>query len=99
MPYNDPIIRGELLDSCISLIKDNNYLFLLIGDQFGRNKTSTSTLMERYLLSSGIPSKNISKRLYDHYPNSIIEAFDILPFYLKLVFPSKMCLLRLYQRI
>lgn len=38
MPYNDPIIRGELLDSCISLIKDNNYLFLLIGISLGETK-------------------------------------------------------------
>ena len=82
MPYNNPIIRGEILDACISLLHDNNYLFLLIGDQFGKNKTSTSTLMKRYLLSSGIPSNNISKSLYDHYPDSIIEAFDILPFLL-----------------
>lgn len=83
MSYNDSIIRGDLLDSCISLNKDNNYLFLLIGDQFGRNKTSTSTLMKRYLLLSGIPSKIYQKSLYDHYPDSIIEAFDILPFLLE----------------
>jgi len=80
LPYSDPILRGQILDECISKIKSFYPLFILVGDKYGKNKESTSTLMTRYLLSRGISIEYISKNLYDHYPDSIIEIFELIPF-------------------
>ena len=82
LPYSDPVLRGEILKQCIYTTKDHHSLFLLIGDQHGRNKETTSTLMKRYLLSSGVSSDNISKSIYDKFPDSILESLEILPFLL-----------------
>ena len=73
-PYNNPIIRGRILDSCISLIKNHNYLFILIGDRYGNNKESSSNLMSRYLSSRGSNKDNIFKNDFDQFPDSIVES-------------------------
>jgi len=82
LPYLDPVLRGRILKQCIYTTKEHHPLFLLIGDQHGRNKETTSTLMKRYLLSSGVSSDNISKSVYDKFPASILESLEILPFLL-----------------
>lgn len=82
LPYPDPVLRGKILKQCIYTTKDHHPLFILTGDQHGRNKETTSTLMKRYLLSSGVSPDNISKSICDTFPNSIIESLNILPFLL-----------------
>ena len=82
LPHIDPIIRGKILHECIQYIKKNNFMFILIGDQYGKNKETTSTLMKRYLLSCGIESEKINKSVCDIFPNSIVESMELLPFFL-----------------
>jgi hypothetical protein len=82
LPYSDPVLRGQILKQCIFYTKDHHSLFLLIGGKHGQNKETTSTLMKRYLLSSGVSSQNINKSIYDKFPDSIVESLEILPFLL-----------------
>lgn len=76
-PYLDPILRGKLLDSCLYFIKDHTPMFILIGDKYGNNKESTSTLMSRYLLSKGVAKTFITKSLHDKSLESIGEALTV----------------------
>lgn len=78
-PYDNPVLRGKILDSCMSLIKEKNPIFILIGDRYGKNKESTSTLMKRYLLSNGICTEKINIILYDKFPDFIPESLNLLP--------------------
>jgi len=78
LPHSNPIIRGKMLQECLHTSKTYKILFVLIGDQYGKNKETTSTLMKRYLLSCGIPSDVINKSIYDKFPYSIVESFEII---------------------
>ena len=80
LPYENPVLRGELLKQCIYFIKEHNYLFILIGNLFGKNKTKTSSLMNDYLLYCGIDTDSIIKNLYDKFPDSITESLELLKF-------------------
>ena len=82
LPYENPVLRGELLKQCIYFIKEHNYLFILIGDLFGKNKRKTSSLMNNYLLSCGIDPDAIIKNIYDKFPDSITESLELLKFML-----------------
>ena len=84
LPHKNPIIRGKILNQCIDMTKEHTPLYLLIGDKYGHNKETTSTLMKRYLLLSGVKSDNINKSICDKFPDSLIEAFEILPLMLNL---------------
>ena len=81
-PYENPVLRGMIMDSCLSLIKQKNPIFILIGDRYGKNKESTSKLMKRYLLCNGIFSEKINIILYDKFPDFISESLNLLPFIL-----------------
>ena len=82
LPSDDPVIRGQIIKGCIDVAKNHKILFLLVGDKYGLNKETTSTLMKRYLLSSGIQSEIINKSIYGKFPDSILESLEILPFML-----------------
>jgi hypothetical protein len=79
-PYQNPVLRGKLLDECILYAKTYTPLFILIGDVYGKNKIATSTLMKRYLVKCGVSTRYIIKTLCDNFPDSIIESLEILPF-------------------
>lgn len=79
-PYSSPILRGQIIDTCISMIKNKVPIFILIGGKYGCNKDSTSSLMKRYLLFSGIPSNHIYKSLYDIFPDSLLESLELLQY-------------------
>jgi hypothetical protein len=49
-----PIIRGEIIDSCLSLVKDNLPLFICLKSSTVNNKDDLSSLSMWYLLSRGI---------------------------------------------
>ena len=82
LPYENPVLRGMILDSCITKIKEKKPLFILLGDRYGKNKESTSTLMKRYLLSIGICSNSINKILCNKFPDFISESLHLLSFIL-----------------
>jgi hypothetical protein len=84
LPYYDPILRGEILKQCVNTAKNHYCLYLLTGNRYGKNKETTSTLMKRYLLSTGVRSENINKSKYDKFPDSILESLKILPFILNI---------------
>lgn len=64
-PYLNPITRGKILDTCISMIKNYNPIFILTGNAYGKNIASTKSLMKRYLLSQGISNNNLIKTSFD----------------------------------
>lgn len=79
LPYIDPIIRGQIVDSCISLItKDVIGLFCTIGDKKGKNIRTISELYSRYLISRGIEEKYINSTIYDIFPDCISDAIDVV---------------------
>lgn len=84
LPYENPILRGEILNQCIGAIGEHKYLFILVGDRYGKNRDATSTLMKRYLLSRGVKGENIHKSVYDKFPDSIVESLEMLPFLLEI---------------
>jgi hypothetical protein len=80
IPYVNPVLRGKILESCISLIKCYTPLFVLNGGVYGRNKDSTNTLMKRYLRVRGVKDQYINKFPYNNYPECISETLELLPF-------------------
>jgi len=70
-PYENPVLRGRILDECISRIGKNRYFFILIGKKI-------STFMKRYLLKNNIDSSCIYKNHCDSFPDSLTESFVIM---------------------
>jgi hypothetical protein len=79
-PYTDPIVRGEIVDNCFSVVKDNRVCFYTIGGVYGNNTQSTCDLSRRYLLSCGVEDVNINRNQYDEFPDCIIEAMNMIDF-------------------
>lgn len=77
LPYSCPIIRGNILDTCIRLSNQNS-LYVLSGDKYENNKNTTSTLSSRYLRKRGISMKSIIKNLYNNFPTALLDIFEIL---------------------
>ena len=72
--YNDPIIRGEIIDNCINSFQNKYACFLIIEGQ----KNNSSILTKRYLISRGIKNKDIIVHQYNDFPDCIIEAITII---------------------
>ena len=83
-PYDNPVMRGMIIDSCIATMNKKTPVFILVGDRYGKNKESTSTLMKRYLLSTGICSEQITKILCDKFPDFLSESLELLPLILNI---------------
>jgi hypothetical protein len=79
LPCDNPITRGNILKECLLMGKNNGVIFLLVGNKYGLNNDTTSTLMKRYLLRSGVESNDITKSVFDKFPDLIKESLDILP--------------------
>ena len=78
-PSNNVITRGKILDSSMSMIKKYKPIFFVIGNIQGENKVSTSILMKRFLLTSGIPSENIIKiNISNSYEECLLECLEIM---------------------
>jgi hypothetical protein len=80
IPNDNPVTRGKQLNECISSSNGHNSLFILVGDKYGLNRDTTSTLMKRYLLSFGVYSNNINKSIKEKFPESILESLELIKF-------------------
>lgn len=78
LPYLDPIIRGELVNSCITTLNDEKGMFVCIGGKQGENKMKIGSLVRRYLLSCKVKDEDIIIQEFDEFPDSILEALIIL---------------------
>lgn len=81
-PYEDPVVRGEIIDSCASISNERKTCFYAIGSVQGNNTRPTCDLSRRYLLSCGIQDDNIYREQYDTFPDCIIEALNMINFVL-----------------
>ena len=82
LPYTDPIVRGEIIDSCFSVLGKYKAFFYIIGEIQGQNTRSTCDLSRRYLLTCGVEDNNISRNQCDKFPDCILEALNIIKFIL-----------------
>lgn len=77
-PYNDPILRGEIVDSCLNISKGEKVYFYALGKVQGMNRAPTCKLCKRYLLKHGFA--NIFTQEYDKFPDCIDEAVNMIKF-------------------
>lgn len=77
-PYSDPFVRGEIIDSCLTVVKDYKVYFYVMGEKKGMNSMITSDLNRRYLLSCGVEDNNIVRNQYDEFPDCIMEALNMI---------------------
>lgn len=80
LPYLNPILRGKIIESSLSITKQMKTIFYTIGDVKGKNLVPISELSKRYLLSCGINEENIYVSNYDK-KDCIIEAISMLEFF------------------
>jgi hypothetical protein len=78
MPYKDPIIRGEIIHSCLHIMDNNKAIFICIGDKCGKNLLSTSSLIKKYLITLGVNHTSIICQTYDNPIDCIMEALIML---------------------
>ena len=83
-PYTDPIVRGEIVDNCFSVLGEYKACFYTIGGLQGQNTRATCDLSKRYLLTCGVEDDNISRNEYDNFPDCILEALNMIKF----IFPD-----------
>jgi hypothetical protein len=81
-PYNDPVLRGEIIDACFSFSVEKQTFFYVIGTVQGCNLASTCELTRRYLLTCGVKNNDITTSYYDIFPDCILEALDMIDFIL-----------------
>lgn len=77
-PYDDPILRGEIVDSCLNISKGEKVYFYILGKIRGMNRVPTCKLSKRYLLKHGLA--NIFTQEYDKFPDCIDEAVNMIKF-------------------
>ena len=77
-PYDDPIIRGEIIDNCMDTAVNKKTCFYVLGNISGKNKRPTCDLSRRYLLGCGIPDYDIYRNTYDEFPDCIMETLSII---------------------
>lgn len=61
LPYGDFILRGKLVDTCFSYVKDKSPVFIAIGGKYGNNKDNISSLYSKYLNSVGVEPEFINE--------------------------------------
>ena len=76
LPYENPVLRGKLLENCLALKSD--LTFMLLGDKQGRNADATSTLANRYLLTRSVDSKRMVKSREGQQPDCLLDAVAII---------------------
>lgn len=81
-PYFDPVVRGEVIDSCIDICDDRQTYFYTFGKVQGCNTRPSCVLTKRYLLSCGIPNKNILHEQNDEFPDCIAAGLNMIEFIL-----------------
>lgn len=79
-PYENPILRGEILNSCFNLTTKCKTYFYTLGYIRGKNTSSTCELSKRYLLTCGIKKENIYTENYDTFPDCIMEILNMIKF-------------------
>lgn len=82
-PYNDPITRGEMIDSCINICEKRNIYFYALGKLYGRNKLTTADLNKRYLLSIGVKPENVLTSQNDDFPDCIMDIINMVDLFLQ----------------
>jgi hypothetical protein len=75
VPTLDPICRGKILDEVIA---NNPKYIILTGSISGENKTSTITLMTRYLRKRGVPTDIILRCDSDKRPTCILDCLALI---------------------
>jgi hypothetical protein len=75
IPTLDPICRGKILDEVIT---NNPRYIILTGSISGENKTSTITLMTRYLRKKGAPTDIILRCDSDRRPTCILDCLALI---------------------
>jgi hypothetical protein len=81
-PYTDPIVRGEIVNNCFSVLGKYKACFYTIGGLQGHNTRATCDLSRRYLLTCGVEDDNISCIQYDEFPDCILEVLNMIKFIL-----------------
>lgn len=79
-PENNILQRGRILKN---IIKYGPKYFVLLGDNYGENRDSLSTLMCRYILTCGVKSENIIKIKENDTCDSILESKELISVFFK----------------
>ena len=79
-PCTDPVIRGELVDTCMNVAGTNRACFYTLGGKHGKNIENMCDLSKRYLLSCGVEDDDIYGNTYDEFPDCILESLNMIGF-------------------
>jgi len=80
-PYQDPILRGQIIDRCFQTsVPQGKICFLTVGDLSGSNRVPTCEFSRDYLLSCRVPYEDIFLEKYDKFPECIPELINMIEF-------------------